>query len=69
MPSIAQDRQMERLPTECGASPNFHYKTQVETRQDIFHYIEVLYNRNRLHSVLGYMSPARFEDSLRMCAN
>ncbi|MFC2023748.1 IS3 family transposase [Chloroflexota bacterium] len=38
-------------------------------RRDIFHYIEVLRNRKRLHSSLGYVSPAQYEQSLKMCAN
>ena len=45
------------------------YKTRAEARQDIFRYIEVFYNRKRRHSALGYMSPAQFERSLKMCAN
>lgn len=45
------------------------YETRAEARQDIFHYIEVYYNRKRLHSALGYKSPAEFEDSLKVCAN
>ncbi|MBN8738442.1 MAG: IS3 family transposase, partial [Xanthomonadaceae bacterium] len=27
----------------------------------VFEYIEVDYNRNRLHSTLGYLSPEQFE--------
>ncbi len=37
------------------------YRTRQEARRDIFEYIEVFYNRQRLHSSLGYMSPAEFE--------
>lgn len=37
------------------------YRTKQEARRDIFEYIEVFYNRERLHSSLGYMSPAEFE--------
>lgn len=37
------------------------YRTRDEARRDIFEYIEVFYNRVRLHSSLGYLSPARFE--------
>jgi putative transposase len=33
-------------------------------RQAIFEYVEVFYNRLRLHSSLGYMSPEQFERSL-----
>ena len=37
------------------------YRTRAEARQDIFEFIEVFYNRERLHSSLGYMSPAAYE--------
>jgi len=37
------------------------YRTREEARRDIFEYIEVFYNRIRLHSTLGYVSPAQFE--------
>lgn len=35
----------------------------VEARTQIFHYIEAFYNRQRLHSSLGYRSPNAFEAS------
>lgn len=38
-----------------------HFCTRAEARRDIFEYIEVFYNRQRLHSALGYRSPADFE--------
>jgi putative transposase len=37
------------------------YQTRDEARHDIFEYIEVIYNRQRRHSALGYLSPAQFE--------
>ena len=36
-------------------------KTREETRSRIFEYIEVFYNRKRLHSTLGYLSPVEYE--------
>lgn len=36
------------------------YRTREEARRDIFEYIEVFYNRVRLHSALGYLSPVQF---------
>ena len=38
-----------------------HYATHEQARQSIFEYIEVFYNRQRLHSSLGYVSPETFE--------
>ena len=40
------------------------YATRDEARQSIFEYVEVFYNRQRLHSALGYLSPEQFEASL-----
>jgi len=39
------------------------YRSRDEARRDIFEYIEVFYNRVRLHSTLGYLSPAQFESA------
>ena len=40
------------------------FKTRDEARAQLFDYIEVFYNRQRLHSTLGYVSPAQFESTL-----
>ena len=37
------------------------YAGREEARGSIFEYIEVFYNRKRLHSTLGYRSPADYE--------
>jgi putative transposase len=37
------------------------YATRGQARQSIFEYVEVFYNRTRLHSSLGYVSPESFE--------
>jgi transposase InsO family protein len=38
-----------------------HYESRAEARSDIFEYIEVFYNRLRLHSAIGYESPQNYE--------
>lgn len=37
------------------------FRTRQEARLAIFDYIELFYNRKRLHSSLGYLSPMQFE--------
>ena len=51
------------LKTECF--DNFRTgipATRGEAKQKLFSYIEVFYNRKRLHSALNYCSPVEFED-------
>jgi putative transposase len=40
------------------------YATREQARASIFEYVEAFYNRKRLHSSLGYVSPEMFEASL-----
>ena len=42
------------------------YATREEARRSLFEYIEVFYNRQRLHSTLGYLSPVQYEESRKL---
>jgi transposase InsO family protein len=46
------------LKAECATAP---FASQSEARTTIFEYIEGWYNRQRLHSSLGFLSPLDFE--------
>jgi putative transposase len=46
------------LKSECAAKP---FPSRAAARLAIFEFIEVWYNRQRLHSALGYLSPDQFE--------
>ena len=41
--------------------PQKQYHTQREATTSIFEYIEIYYNRQRMHSALNYQSPEEFE--------
>lgn len=49
---------------KCELVHQAHYQTREQARASIFEYIEVFYNRNRMHSSLGYVSPEAFEAGL-----
>jgi transposase InsO family protein len=49
------------LKAECVTD---QFATRALAHTTIFEYIEVWYNRQRLHSTLGYLSPADFELNL-----
>jgi putative transposase len=48
------------LKGECALSS---FATRAEARSAIFEFIELWYNRQRLHSTLGYLSPVDFEQA------
>jgi len=37
------------------------WPTRAELRTEVFDYIEVFYNRMRIHSTTGYFAPAEYE--------
>jgi len=50
------------LKAECATG---QFATRIQARTALFAYIEVWYNRQRLHSSLGYLSPLEFEQKSR----
>lgn len=49
------------LKAECASH---RFASRDDARSQVFEFIEVWYNRQRLHSSLGYVSPAEFERRL-----
>ena len=46
---------------KCELVHGARFETRAEARQALFAFIEVWYKRERLHSSLGYVSPATCE--------
>ena len=49
------------LKVELLYGPGRSFASAEQARAALFDYIEVFYNRQRLHSALGYQAPAQFE--------
>lgn len=45
------------------------YQTHQEAKASIFEYIEIFYNRQRMHSALNYQTPDAFEASMKQTSN
>jgi transposase InsO family protein len=56
--NAAMESFFSTLKTECAHA---QFDTRAQARLTIFEYIEAWYNRQRLHSSLGYLSPVEFE--------
>lgn len=54
---------MSTIKTECVHRQTF--KTRDDARLEILDYIGVFYNRLRIHSALGNLSPMEFEDIMQ----
>jgi transposase InsO family protein len=44
------------------------FRRREEARDCIFEYIEVFYNRRRIHSAANYLSPAEYEEKFKSAA-
>ena len=54
---------------KCELVYHERYEDHQDTLHSIFEYIEVFYNRKRIHSTLGYLCPAEYEKQrLKICA-
>jgi transposase InsO family protein len=60
--NAAMESFFSTLKTECAHT---QFASRAQARTTIFEYIEGWYNRQRLHSSLGYLSPAEFEAQFR----
>ena len=47
---------------ECELVHRWRFPTREAARSAVFEYLEAFYNRRRLHSSLGYMSPESYEE-------
>ncbi len=56
--NAAMESFFSTLKTECATR---RFASRSEARREIFEYIELWYNRRRLHSSIGYLSPSEFE--------
>lgn len=45
------------VKTELGE----HFESASIAKEELFEFIEVFFNQQRMHSAIGYMSPAEFE--------
>lgn len=54
---------------ECELLAQHRFLTHDEARAAVFEWLEVVYNRRRRHSALGYLSPQDYERSSTILAS
>jgi len=55
--NAAMESWFSTLKSELGE----RFETAGHAKEQVFDYIEVFYNQQRMHSAIGYASPAEFE--------
>jgi len=57
---------MESFFASLKKEPVHHarFRTRAEAKAAVFDYVEIFYNRQRLHSALGYRTPAEARASM-----
>jgi putative transposase len=53
---------------KCELVQRQRWRSRLELHAAVFEYIETFYNRRRLHSSIGYRTPAEVEDEYRVAA-
>ncbi len=43
------------------------YQNLTEVKEDVYYYIEMFYNSQRIHQTLGYLTPAQYEEQYWQC--
>jgi len=59
--NAAMESWFSTLKSEMGE----RFESNAQAKETLFDYIEVFYNQQRLHSAIGYVSPAEFERAAR----
>jgi transposase InsO family protein len=59
--NAAMESWFSTLKSELGE----RFESNAAAKEQLFDYIEVFYNQQRLHSAIGYVSPAEFERAAR----
>jgi len=66
MGQLSDGELLRKLEEGARSSPRVVYATREEARADLFDYVERFYNQRRLHSTIGYVSPAAFEAAVSL---
>ena len=54
-----------QINPKAAEKNRWHYQTRAEAKTDIFHHIEIFYNRQRRHSDVRHMKPDQYNRLVR----